>query len=80
MQIRTTRSWELPDSAVTPEEDYLRRREFLRTFGLGLAASVFLPSTLRAATAGFPDSLNPAFQLEGLKLIPYDLVTSYNNF
>ncbi len=80
MQIRKTHSWELPDSAVTPEANYLHRREFLRTFGLGLAAAAFLPSTVRAATAGFPDSLNPAFKLEGLKLTPYDLVTSYNNF
>ena len=32
MHIRKTRSWELPDSAVTPEADYLRRREFLRHF------------------------------------------------
>jgi hypothetical protein len=39
MQIHKTRSWELPDSAVTPEADYLRRREFLRTFGLALAAT-----------------------------------------
>jgi methionine sulfoxide reductase catalytic subunit len=80
MHIRKTRSWELPDSAVTPEEDYLRRREFLRTFGLALAATAFLPPAVRAATAGFPDSLNPAFKLDGVKLTPYDLVTSYNNF
>lgn len=80
MQIRKTPSWELPDSAVTPEADYLRRREFLRAFGLGLAATVLLPSALRAATAGFPDSLNPAFRLDGVKLTPYELVTSYNNF
>ena len=80
MHIRKTRSWELPDSAVTPEADYLRRREFLRTFGLALAATAFLPPAVRAATAGFPDSLNPAFKLDGVKLTPYDLVTSYNNF
>jgi sulfoxide reductase catalytic subunit YedY len=80
MQIRKTPSWKLPDSAVTPEADYLRRREFLRAFGLGLAATVLLPSALRAATAGFPDSLNPAFRLDGVKLTPYELVTSYNNF
>jgi methionine sulfoxide reductase catalytic subunit len=80
MHIRKTRSWELPDSAVTPEVDYLRRREFLRTFGLALAATAFLPPAVRAATAGFPDSLNPAFKLDGVKLTPYDLVTSYNNF
>jgi methionine sulfoxide reductase catalytic subunit len=80
MHIRKTRSWELPDSAVTPEADYLRRRDFLRTVGLGLAATALLPSAVRAATAGFPDSLNPAFKLDGVKLTPYDLVTSYNNF
>ena len=80
MQIHKPRSWELPDSAVTPEADYLRRREFLRIFGLGLAATAFLPPAVRAATAGFPDSLNPAFKLDGVKLTPYDLVTSYNNF
>lgn len=80
MQIHKARSWELPDSAVTPEADYLRRREFLRVFGLGLAATALLPPAVRAATAGFPDSLNPAFKLVGVKLTPYDLVTSYNNF
>jgi sulfoxide reductase catalytic subunit YedY len=80
MQIHKPRSWELPDSAVTPEADYLRRREFLRTFGLALAATAFLPSAVRAATAGFPDSLHPAFKLDGVKLTPYDLVSGYNNF
>jgi sulfoxide reductase catalytic subunit YedY len=80
MHIRKPRSWELPASAVTPEADYLRRREFLRTFGLALAATALFPPAVRAATAGFPDSLNPAFKLDGLKLTPYDLVTSYNNF
>jgi sulfoxide reductase catalytic subunit YedY len=80
MQIHKPRSWELPDSAVTPEADYLRRRQFLRPFGLALAATAFLPPAVRAATAGFPDSLNAAFKLDGVKPTPYDLVTSYNNF
>jgi methionine sulfoxide reductase catalytic subunit len=74
------RSWDLPDSVVTPEAYYLRRREFLRVFGLGLAASAFLPPALLAALAGFPDSLNPSFKLDGVKLTPEDSVTSYNNF
>lgn len=80
MHICKPRSWDLPDSAVTSETDYLRRRDFLRVFGLGLVASAILPSALRAATAGFPDSLNPAFKLNGVKLTPYDYVTGYNNF
>jgi methionine sulfoxide reductase catalytic subunit len=80
MQIRKPRSWELPDSLVTPEADYLRRRDFLRAVGLGVAATVIFPATIRAATAGFPDALDPAFKLDGVKLTPYNLITRYNNF
>jgi methionine sulfoxide reductase catalytic subunit len=80
MQIRKPRSWELPDSVVTSEADYLRRRDFLRVVGLGVAATAIFPATIRAATAGFPDALDPAFKLDGVKLTPYNLITSYNNF
>lgn len=72
--------WNLPNSDVTPEPAYLRRREFLRVFGLSVAASALLPPIVGAASAGFPDSVNPAFKADGLKLTPEDLVTSYNNF
>lgn len=74
------RSWELPDSMVTPEADYLRRRDFLRKVGLGMVAASFLPENIFAATGGFPGKLNPAYTLEGVKPTPYELVTSYNNF
>jgi len=73
-------SWELPESAVTPELYYLRRREFLRLFGLGVAATALLPPTMRADAAALNDSLNPAFKLDGVKLTPEDSITSYNNF
>src|SRR6516225_1851325 len=73
-------SWDLPESAVTSEAYYLRLREFLRVFGLGLAASALLPPTLRAEVSTWNDSLNPAFKLDGVKLTPEDLITSYNNF
>jgi methionine sulfoxide reductase catalytic subunit len=87
--------WDLPHSAVTVEAYYLRRRQFLRVFGLGLAGSLFGVPPLhgqhdtRSASpeggtsnhvAPFKDSLNPAFKLDGVKLTPEDLVTSYNNF
>ncbi len=55
-------------SAVTPEADYLRRREFLRVFGLGLAATALLPPAVAQRATGFPDSLNPTFKLDGVKL------------
>ena len=45
-----------------------------------MAASAILPVTSRAASAGFPDTLNPGYKPEGIKLTPEDLVTSYNNF
>jgi sulfoxide reductase catalytic subunit YedY len=72
--------WELPDSAVTPEASFLRRREFLRVFGLGLAASAVLPPGAWADSGPLSDTLNPTYKLDGVKLTPEDLVTSYNNF
>src|SRR6516164_7218737 len=80
MHIHLKPRWQLPDSLVIPETHYLHRREFLRTIGLGLAASAFLPPTLEASTTGLPDSPNPAFKLAGVKLTPYNLITTYNNF
>ena len=74
------RDWNLPDSAVTPEGYYLRRREFLRVFSLGLAASAFLPPGIRAEPAELNDALNSSYKLDAVKLTPEDLVTSYNNF
>jgi len=80
MHINRKHSWQLPDSAVTPESQYLGRRKFLKAFGLGLAASVALPAVSRAATFGFPDSLNGGYSLAGVKLTSYNDVTGYNNF
>lgn len=80
MHIQKKNFWQLPDAEVTPEAQYLKRRQFLQTFGMGLAAGILLPGQSRAATFGFPDSLNPANKLPGVKLTSYDDITSYNNF
>ena len=80
MNINRKKSWQIPDSAVTPESHYLRRREFLRTVGLGLAAGAVLPTVARAANFGFPDQLDRTYALSGVKLTSYDDVTGYNNF
>jgi sulfoxide reductase catalytic subunit YedY len=80
VHIQKKSSWQLLESAVTPESQYLGRRQFLRTFGLGLAAGAFLPTVARSATSGFPDVLNASYKLSGTKLTPYDDITSYNNF
>jgi len=80
MFIQKRPSWQLPDSKVTAQSNYLGRRQFLRTCSLGLAAAALLPRLGRAATFGFPDSLNPADKLPGVKLTSYNDITSYNNF
>ena len=82
MHIRLPKDWELPESAATSERDYaLRpRRDFIKDFGLGLAAAALLPAGLRAATTGFPSKVNPAYQDPALRPTSYDIITSYNNF
>ena len=71
------RSWDLPDSAVTPERMYMRRREFLRLFGFGVAATAVLPASLGAAS--FPDSLNPEYKLNGVKLTDSKSTPDWNS-
>src|SRR4030095_9092479 len=56
------RTWDLPDSAVTPEACYLRRREFLRVFGLGLAASALLPPGIQAESGTLKRSAQSVLQ------------------
>jgi methionine sulfoxide reductase catalytic subunit len=80
MLIRTPKNWELPEAAVTPEKLYRNRREFLKTLGLGAAASALASHELFATTAGFPTTVNPAFRDPALKPTAYELITSYNNF
>jgi hypothetical protein len=64
------RSWEVSDTVVTPEINYLHQREFLRVFGFGLAATAFLPVAVRAGPVSVNDSLNPAYKLDGVKQTP----------
>ncbi|HEY1108655.1 MAG TPA: protein-methionine-sulfoxide reductase catalytic subunit MsrP, partial [Opitutaceae bacterium] len=85
MHIRIPKSWELPESAVTPERDYILRprREFIKTLGTGaaaLAAGALLPRSAWATTAGFPTKMNPAYRDPALKPTSYEWITSYNNF
>ena len=72
--------WQLSSESITPEHDYIRRRQFLRLVGLGAAGALLPPLALRAATGEPSAAINPAFKLDGVKLTPEDSVTSYNNF
>ena len=82
MRIHIPKDWELPEFLATPEAEYrLRsRRSFLKTAGVGALGAFLLGRRGLAATAGFPAKQNPAYDGAGLKLTPYDLATSYNNF
>src|SRR6186713_989718 len=90
MLIRIPKDWELPESAVTPERDYMLRprvstlrRDFLKTLGYGaagLAGAALTSNKLLATTTGFPTTMNPAYRDPALKPTAYELITSYNNF
>lgn len=62
---------QIPSSEITPEKDYLNRRQFMGRMGLGAAAAAALPlgPGRLAADDGRDDELTP-----------YEDITSYNNF
>jgi len=82
MRIRIPKDWELPESTVTPESAYrLRdRRSFLKTLGAGAAGALLLRSRAVAAMGGLPAMADPDYPAGSLKVTPYELATSYNNF
>ena len=72
-------SWHIPESRITPERVYLRRREFLRAMGFvggglaaGLAGSADEPARPKAAR-------NPDFDPKE-RLSDEEAATGYNNF
>ena len=79
MNIRNKKSWHLPESAATPENDYLNRRKFLKAVGLGSGALIG-DSMARAATGGFPSAKNENYLLEKLEPTDFELIAGYNNF
>src|SRR4051812_24887707 len=79
MLIRSPKSWELPESAATPESVYHNRREFLKTLGVGAVAAALGPDLL-ATTAGFPTKMNPDYRDPALQPTRYEYIISHNNF
>jgi methionine sulfoxide reductase catalytic subunit len=71
------RPWNaIPSSEITPEGEYLNRRQFMTRFGAGAAAAAGIP-LLGAAGAG------DLFADEGRDddtITPYESATRYNNF
>ncbi|MBU75124.1 MAG: mononuclear molybdenum enzyme YedY, partial [Rhodospirillaceae bacterium] len=57
MLIKKRRAWQLPESAATPEDIYMNRRQWLKAVsfaGLGLASTSALSSVAMAAIGGYP--------------------------
>jgi len=88
MHIRRKRSWELPESAATPESVFADRRRLIKGIAAGsivLAAGGMMTRRGRAAVAAdpsaklYPFKRNDAYKLDRA-ITPEDLTTSYNNF
>ena len=84
MYIKQKADWAVPESAVTPENIYLNRRQWLRAAGfagVGLASwmAAGWPHPARAAIGPYPAPRNDAY-VGGRALTPEDEATTYTNF
>ena len=84
MLIRSKRSWELPESLVTPEEIFFNRRKFLTgslaagSIGLMGSASALAQEEDPSAHL-YPVENNPAYTAERA-IAPIEVTSNYNNF
>ena len=77
--IKIRKSWEIPESEVTPEPLYLRRREFIKTGGLIGGALLLNPLAAAQASITIGDYQEKAVSLDE-EITPENDATSYNNF
>jgi methionine sulfoxide reductase catalytic subunit len=81
MLIKRPLYQEVPSSEITPERDYLGRREFLRKAGLGGAAfTVAAPQLLAACDRAAVDEAGGEVAAQAEEPNSYEEITSYNNF
>jgi sulfoxide reductase catalytic subunit YedY len=72
---------DIPSSEITPERDYLGRREFVRAAGLAAAAAIVAPSALGAcAREGDAAADGEVASGDDDKPNTYEQITSYNNY
>ncbi len=84
MLFKSKKSWEIPESQVTDEKIFLRRRQLVKSIAAG---SVLLPSIglhsrgllAKSSTSKFSAARNLRYRL-GRDVTEEKLVTSYNNF
>lgn len=80
--IKIRKNWEIPESNVTPEPIYLRRREFMKASGMLGTALLLNPWMTAAASIPIgdyrPGVVTPKGEDE--EITPEDDATSHNNF
>ena len=82
------KSSDIPSSEITPQQLYVRRREFIQAAGIGLAGAALGPlsplgsAPVQAQTGKnlLPNVQKSPLSTAGEKVTPYGDVTSYNNF
>ena len=83
MLIKTTRGWEMPEAAATPETVFHDRRRLVKAIAAGpiLAAPILtaLPAAALAAAGPYPAKRNPRYALDRA-ITDERIVTTYNNF
>ncbi len=80
--IKIRKIWEIPESNVTPEPIYLRRREFMKASGMLGTALLLNPWTVASASIPIGDYQRNVITPDGEdeEITPEDDATSYNNF
>lgn len=89
MLVKVKRGWELPEHMATPEDVFLNRRQFAKTFAAGpiLAGAAPLLMSCKSdadpaddPTAGlYPADRNPKYKLDR-EITPEKNATSHNNY
>ena len=87
MLIKSKRGWELPESAATPEDIYLRRREFAKMVAAGpILAAAATPLLAGAASAAedptmdlYPAPTSDRYELDR-QITEESITTTFNNF
>lgn len=87
MLIKSPRSWEIPDSAVTDEAHYWNRRDLLKRMGFGAAAAGLPNLIVGRAFAADEDPSSSLYPVErnddfdgGRDITPEAITSRYNNF
>ncbi len=87
MLVKSKRGWELPESMATPEDVYLRRREFAKMAAAGpILAAAASPLLAGAASAAddptmdlYPAPTSDRYELDR-QITEESVTTTYNNF